>query len=892
MTPEKIENIKWYLLSVEEILSELKTDFISGLSGLEVESRQKKFGKNLFTKKENFGFLRIVLGQFTSPLILILIFAGFLTLVIRHYQDAVVIFLVVFTNAVIGIIQEGRASRSFQKLLNLQKNTAVVIRGGDKKIIDTQNIVPGDLLLLSAGGFIPADARIIEAKDFSTNESVLTGEWAPVLKDANPIINQRRITDQTNMVFMGTYVATGNARAIAVKTGDGTEMGKIAGGLSLNVYKEERPFQKNIKKLANFISLSILVCVTLLFFFGIFIGENITEMFLLAISVSVAAIPSGLPIAITVILAVALEKILKMGGLVKSLVAAETLGNTTIIMTDKTGTLTEGKMKVVNIITMNKGVDFNNRVIESSLMASDVFLENDFNDIDKFKEDKIKGRPVEKAVYLAALGMGMDKDKILRNRPQLDFLFFKSEDRFSASLNKIDGASSRIYILASPELVLEKSNFCFKDGVVLKMTNEMKMKMRIAFEREASLGARCVATGYKNTTVDSFSKISRDNILDDLVFEGILSLHDPLRQGVSQKIKEIEGAGVRVVMVTGDNSLTAGKIAKEAGISGFDNVVEGDDVDRFNEDELEYVVKTNSVFARVLPEQKLKILEAFRRQGEIVAMTGDGVNDSLALRRSDIGLALGDGTDIAKESADVVLLHNSFDVIVYAIEEGRHIFDNIRKTLTYLLSTAFSEIILISGALVMSFFSEGKISPIAILPIQILWANFVEEGLMTFGFAFEPRESDLLKRSPKLKSAKDVLTPDLLKMIYAISAVTGLSLVLLYFYLSFVGEPIEEIRTVMFIAVSLDSILYSFALRTFKKPFWKTNIFFNKHLNTAVVLSTLILVLALFVPFLSKLLSLSKLTNLDMLALAVLGIINLLIIETVKYFIFIRKEQN
>ncbi|MFH1979398.1 MAG: HAD-IC family P-type ATPase [Patescibacteria group bacterium] len=885
----------WHSCSAKDVLKILQTS-PNGLSPKEVSLRREKYGRNIFKKKKQKRFWGLLIQQVKSPLVFILLVAGSITLILGAYADSLVIFIAVSINTAIGIFQEGKASQAFDKLRDSQKKYATVIREGKKLVVPAEDLVPGDILVLSVGDQILADARILDCKGLEVNESVLTGEWIATLKNTRKVKKETAISERSDMVYMNTLITEGWATSIVVSTGFKTEVGKIA-----KMIGEEQPpptsFQKNVKNIAKVLSWIVLGILIFIFGAGIFRGVPVSQMLFTSVAIAVAAIPEGLPVAVSVVLAVGMQRILQRGGLVKKLGATETLGSVDIILTDKTGTLTQAVMRVSDIITLgslsaekksSEKVDFlrkkddRTQVLKMGILCSDGFIENPN---DNLSEWIVRGRPIEQALIIAGMESGLYQHELLKEQERTDFLSFDSGRRFSASLHKRGKDSQRFYISGAPEYVLSLSDRFYKNGKTVKLTKSHEKQLIQVLEKQTSQGARVIAIGYKDTNLKEFVRKDGEGF-EDCVFGGFVIFHDPLRPDVKRSVHKAKLAGVRTVMVTGDHKQTAKKIGEEVNIYDGGKILTGEDLEKMSDKELLLAIQKTSVFARVLPAQKLRIVRAWQKGGNTVAMTGDGINDSPALRRAEVGIALNSGTDVAKESSEIVLLNNSFSVIVSAIEEGRRILLNLRKILIYLLSTGLSEIVLVGTALVAGF-------PLPLLPAQILWTNLIEEGFMNFAFAFEPKEKNLMKLAPRDFSSKKLLTNEGKNLIFLLSFFTSIILLALFFIFHLVLRyPIEHTRTVIFLALSMDSIFFVFSLKNFKKPIWRINIFSNIYLIGAVLMSFVFLVVALFVPFVRNLLSLEKLTNLDILIGVFIGILNLFIIETAKHYLFNKKSRE
>jgi len=876
--------IVWPALPSEEIAVVLETDFKKGLSKDIVLDRRSKYGKNIFKKAEEENLWQKILNQIKNPLSAVLIIAGLITIFLQEYVDTAVIFIAVFINVLIGTLQESRASKAFQKLNASQKHFTYVIRDGKKFYVPIEDLVRGDLVSIEAGDFIPADIRLIETKNFEVNESALTGEWFSVTKESGVIEGDKPLSEQFNMSWMGTLASAGSAMGVVVEIGSRTQIGGIAESLSMT---EERrtPIQRNIRRLAKTLAYVVIFIVVGIFTLGVLRGEGLGEMLLISVAMAVSVIPEGLPAAVTVVLALGMEKILNKGGLVRNLLAAETLGSTTVILTDKTGTLTKGNMKLssfytLSVIEESTNSEFDKKeLIKMAVLSSDAFTEED----EESSEIIVRGRPLEKAIILAGLEAGVSLKDMEESDERLDFLPFDPENRFLVSLNTFAGTKQkRMYLSGSPEKLLENSDFVLMEGKSVKLQKEVRKEFEMVQEKWSKQGMRFLALAYKETNLKTLPK--KDAVTNEeymgLTFAGLLLFEDSIREDVPSAIKKAKEAGARVIMVTGDNKFTAQKIAEDVGITEpKSRILEGKDLESMNDKDLLEVLGQVKVFARILPSQKLRISKVLQKSGEVVAMTGDGINDAPALRGADIGIAVNSGTEVAKESSDIILLNNSFSVIVSAIEEGRRIMSNLRKIVGFLLSTSFGEVFVIAGALSLSL-------PLPILPAQILWINIMGEGFMNFAFAFEPKEKDLMKRNPRELSSKHLLSSEIKKMIFVIGLVTGLLAILVYLLFLRLGLPIEEIRTMVFAVLALDPIFFAFSFKNLRLPIWKIDLFSNKFLILSVLLSFILLFGVLSFEPLRNLLRLVPLSLKEIGFLMGVGIFNLFLIEVSKFFIF------
>jgi len=886
--------VAWHSIEIPQLEIRLSTDFREGITEKRALDLQKRYGFNTLGKVQRLSFVGKTIAQFKNPLIAVLFVALIVTVVLGHTLDSVVIGIALLINVLIGAFQEERSSKAFEKLQASQEKYTSVIREGKRRRIPIEEVVVGDIVILESGSNVPADIRLLEGSEISVNEAPLTGEWVSVVKDPAIITGEKAVAEQSNMLWAGTLIVSGTGRGVVVEVGKNTQIGEIAALLS-EKDTIKTPIQKTIHSLAIFITYIVLGALVVIFLLGMVRGQTFFDILLVAIAVAVSAVPEGLPAAVTVVLAIGMEKILKKRGLVRNILTAETLGSTTTIITDKTGTLTEAKMSLEAMISLDSlnGVcdqedllECNEDVLRMGVLSSDAFIEEGAGEDGDII---VHGRPIEKAIVLAGLARGLSESVLESKYPRIDFLTFSSENRFAISLNK-DTKGNRMYFSGAPEKILELSTRAWHGGKMEDMTPENKARFETAQKEESAKGRRVTAIAFRNTTRDTISR-SKDGGIEEkeshnLVFVGLLVFGDPIRSDVPDAIARAMSAGARVIMATGDNPETARAIAYETGIITSPNakVYRGVELDMMSDADLLHTLQTHKVFARVLPSQKLRLVHVLRNAGEVVAMTGDGINDAPALQNADIGVVVGSGTDVAKEASDLILLDNSFAIIVSAIKEGRRIIDNLKRIIVHMLSTSFGEIFLIAGTLAFAL-------PLPILPTQILWLNLAQGGLLNFAFAFEPSEKGIMKRKPSVHSAKNVISGDLKKFIFSIGTVTGIFTFLLFTVLYAFKVPLEELRTIMFVTLSFDTIFFIFSLKEFENPLWKIRFFSNKFLLLTTLLSTLIVVASIaFVP-LRSLLTLTTLTSLQIALLVGVALFNVLTIEVAKYFIFWRKPK-
>jgi Ca2+-transporting ATPase len=856
--------IFWHNLTIGEVLRILRSDVKFGLTKEEVRIRQRKFGENKLPEEKPLSRFRIFFEQFRSPLIYILVIAGIISLVLKEYTDAIVIFGAVFLNTIVGFVQENKANRTLRTLKKVVRHTAEVLREGNLKIIDSRELVPGDIIILNSGDKVPADGRVVESHDLKINEMALTGEWMVAKKNPKVLEKETPLADRDNMVYMGTIVENGKGKVVIVETGINTEIGKVA--TMIRETREERtPYQKKLARFSKIVGIVIgIIC------FGIFIEGMLTrgefiEMFTTAVAVAVAAIPEGLPVAMTVILALGMERILRKKGLVRKLVATETLGSTSVICTDKTATLTEGKMKVDEII----GDKF--LTISAAFLTSEAFIENPDDPKEKWI---IRGRPTDRALLEAGIAFGINQRRKFEKKKIIE-LPFNPINKFSAVLYEENGEKI-LYVCGAPEKIL----------VFSKLDGKEKENWENKLKKLTQKGLRVVASAYKKIQNPKLEIKNLEEEINNLTFAGFITLKDPIRPEAKEAMKICRQAGMKPIIVTGDHKLTAKAVAQELGFKIEEkNILEGKDLDKLSDQEFKKILPKIQIYARVEPKHKMRIITAWQEKGEVVAMTGDGINDAPALKKADIGVALGSGTEVAKETADLILLNDSFSIITAAIEEGRAILDNIRKVITYLFCSAFTEVFLVGTSIFGGL-------PLPILAVQILWINIIEDGPLSLALSFEPKEKDLMKQKPQSPEIP-LLTKEMKILIFIIGLVNIVLLVGLFLWLmKYSGYDISHIRSLIFSGLAIDSIFYIFACKSLRKNIWQINLFSNKFLIFAWFFSILFLLAGLYLPPLQNLLRTEPLNFFDWQLILGLGFLNLILIEVTKWYFISRHETE
>lgn len=775
-----------------------------GLSEKEVLVLRKKFGENLLPTKGDVSPFLIFFSQFKNPLVYILVFIAFLSSLFGEYTNAFLIMAVIIANVMMGFFQEYSAQRTLSALRKILKPKTIVIRNNMRQEIETKELVPGDLVFLSAGSRVPADGVLLKGVNLLISEAILTGEEEPIKKT---------VEDGKRFLFMGTNVLSGKGIFKVVKTGKETEMGKISQSLG-EIKKEQTPLQIKIEKFTHKLVFIIIGICLVIFVVGVFYGENPLDMLKISIILSVAAIPEGLPIVITVILALGMRRILKRNGLVKKLLSIETLGSTSVICTDKTGTLTEGVMKV-------EKTDFKDK--EKAFFALIV------------NNEQKSGLEVAIWNYLKNEG-SFDPREVFNLTKRTHEDPFDSEKKYAMTVAEIKGKETA-FIIGAPEIIL---SFC---DITEKEKNDILAKI----ENWAGEGLRILGAVFKEEGVlkekTGFSYL------------GLIGIKDPVRPGAKEAISIAINAGINVKIVTGDYRKTAERVASQVGFSlKPENILDGDELDVISEEELKNRIDNILLFARVTPHEKMKIIKVLQEKGEIVAMTGDGINDAPALKKADIGIAVGNASDVAKEASDLILLDSNFNTIVAACEEGRLIFSNIKKVVGYILSNSFAEIVIIFGSVVLGF-------PAPLTVIQILWIHLICDGPPDIMLAFEPKEKTIMEESPKDIKKEGILSGAMIFLIFAISITTGvLALVLFRRFYDTTGD-LALSRTITFATVATVSLVYIFAFKNLKKLIIHTeNFFYNKYLIISVAYGFLLIFAAVYLPQLNILLGTTPLS--------------------------------
>ncbi len=859
MEPNRnIQTDNFWTKTIEETSKNLFTDAQKGLSQNETDRRLQIFGENMIEKTETTPAFFILLNQLKSPLILMLLVACGITLFIGHLRDAIFIFSAIAVNTVLGFYQEYKAGKAISELKTYLKQRARVIRDGKEYEIDATYLVPGDIIRVSQGDRIPADGRLIYINDLQIDEAILTGESLPTSKTVEPTRENSPLGDQTSMIFAGTLTTQGVATAIVCRTGSYTELGKIAELVTAS-QKEETPLQKSVRKFSIKAGIFLGILTMIVFAVGIFLGHSFLEMFLISVAVAVSAVPEGLPIAMTVILATGVQRMAKRKGVVRKLIAAEALGSTTVILTDKTGTLTMAKMELGKILPLgNVGED---NLLEMALINTNVLIENK---ADKPSEWRMTGRTIETSLVRSTALRGIFIDNIKNKTSILNTLPFNATNKFSASLIKQDGQHILIFF-GAPDILLKHS----------KLSETNKKNINETINNLAESGDLVLGIATQKIAPKKDFDFSKDLELKNLSFEGLITLKDPIRPSVKEAIKNVEAAGIRIIVMSGDHKGTAVSIAREAGITVKENgVLDATELRYLSDEDLGKRLSRLSVVSRVSPLDKLKLVKAFQAAGEVVAMTGDGVNDAPSIRQADIGIAMGSGTEVTRDVADLVLLDDNFETIAAAVQEGRQIMSNIRKVLVYLLSNVADGLILIGGSLI-----AGVAMPLNAL--QILWVNFFTDSFPAVAFAFEKDGNDSLILIKKSKS--ELFSPLMKFLIIFVGISTSALLFVLYLLLLKAGHPENIVRTFIFASFSTYTLFLVFPVKNLDKSIFKYSPFSNRFMLLGIGAGMILTILAVYAPFLQTIFETVSLPPVWALGVVGIGVLNILLIEIGKW---------
>lgn len=871
--------LEWHHMSLDEINKGLQTDFENGLTSEKVSAKRQQFGMNKLAGKKKKTMLQRFLEQFKDAMVLILILAAAISFVVAwnghektEFLEPIIILFIVVVNAIMGVVQESKAEKALDALQNMSSPHAKVIRNGKLEVIESAEVVPGDIIVFEAGDYIPADARLIESASLKCEESALTGESVPSEKDARAEIEENApLGDRLNMIFTGCSVSYGRGKAVVTDTGMNTQMGKIAQLLDSSS-DNQTPLQLKLAKLGKYLGILAIGICLVIFVIGWLAGMKSLEIFMIAVSLAVSAIPEGLPAIVTIVLALGVQRMVKKNAIIRRLPAVETLGSASVICSDKTGTLTQNKMTVVNGWTegalqpVDENVSDNIKtLLRLAALASDGSVEI----VDG--REKHVGDPTETSIILAAMKNGMSKEQINAECPRVGEIPFDSDRKLMTTVNMIDGKPVAI-VKGACDVMFSRC-----------VSGDLEQARKVN-EEMATRALRVLAVGYKR--LDSVPEtLTSEEIENGLTFVGLIGMIDPPREEAKEAVATCIMAGIRPIMITGDHIVTASAIAKELGIlREGDLAMTGTELAQMSDEEFAANIRKYSVYARVSPEDKIRIVKAWQSAGEIVSMTGDGVNDAPALKQADIGCAMGiTGTDVAKGAADMTLTDDNFATIVEAVQEGRGIYDNIKKAIQFLLGTNIGEVITVFMA--MLFWQESPL-----LAMHLLWLNLVTDGLPALAMGVEPVESDIMTRKPKPKN--EGLFADGLGVRVVLQGIMFATLTLIGYY---VGKTyfggISAGQTMAFLVLSASQLFHVLNVRT-KKSIFVSPLHKNKYMVGALCISFLLIVLIAFVPPIAQIFKIAILPAKAYLLALGLSVMPVVVIEIEKLIrLLLRKKK-
>ena len=909
------EEQNWFNKTIKEVEEHFKLDENQGLTTEQVEKNRETYGINELETKKKKSLIVKFLEQFKDFMIIILILAAIISGVIGYIQnegitDSIIILIVVIVNAIIGVAQENKAEKSLEALQKLSSHVAKVIRNGNIEVVASRDLVPGDIVVLDTGDYVPADLRIIEAVNLKAQEASLTGESVPVEKITAEIEKEKvGIGDRTNMLFSSSLITYGRGKGIVVETGMNTEVGKIAGMIN-TVEETETPLQQKLNKLGKTLGIAAIVICVVIFVIGMLYGKDPVDMFMTAVSLAVAAIPEGLAAVSTIVLAIGVQRMVKKHAIVKKLPAVETLGSTTVICSDKTGTLTQNKMTVKKVFYNGNLVDLESIDVQNipeelkKLISVSMFC----NDTKVAQDKTLTGDPTETALIDMGFKLDFDPTK-LEQYPRVKELPFDSERKLMTTVHKVMD-SYVVYTKGGIDELLQRCNSYSLNGNIKEDLENYRKEISKQNEQMASEALRVLAMAYKELdhepTDDEMKQIE-----NNLIYVGMVGMIDPPREEVKDAVQKCKTAGIKTVMITGDHKMTAVAIAKALGIlENEDEAITGADLENMSDEDLKANVRKYSVYARVSPEHKVRIVRAWQTNGEIVAMTGDGVNDAPALKTADIGCAMGMvGTDVAKEAADVILTDDNFATIVSSVEEGRRIYDNILKAIQFLISSNIGEILILFVAILITpllsnWFGIDINLIVPLLPMHILWINLVTDSLPALALAVDPAEKDVMNRKP-IKPNQGVFTKGMTwRVIYQGIMIGAIALTAFIIGLATPEESLpvvemtdaegvvttlsaEEVKveigqTMAFTVLALSQLVHVFNIRNNKESIFKTGIFNNSKLILATIVSASLMLVILLIEPLRHLFSIPVLPLMNIIEVVILVFMPIVIVEIFK----------
>ncbi|OYD41019.1 cation-translocating P-type ATPase [Sphingobacterium cellulitidis] len=874
-----------YSISLEEFVNQLDSNLSDGLTNEQVESRLNEYGKNKLQQQSRKSIFRIFIDQLNDALIYVLFAAVGITFFMGEYTDGIIILVVILINAFLGLFQEVRANNAIDALRNLSHPKAIVRRGGKVVEVDSELLVPGDLVLLEAGRYVPADLRLIESANLQIEESALTGESVPAEKSAEANLEDEYIPigDRVNLAFMSTLVTYGRGVGIVFATANQTEVGKIAGLLDSET-AEKTPLEIRLDHLGKTLGkLAIGICIVI-FIISYFQGRDLTEMFLTSVSLAVASIPEGLAAIVAIVLSIGVTKMAKQNAIVKKLPAVETLGSVTIVCSDKTGTLTQNKMTVQEAFTFSDNLisidDEAENTYEENLLAEAMVLASDAT----LEGENQTGDPTEIALLALADQWEMDRGNLQSEQPRVDELAFDSDRKMMSTLHK-NGSEYILYTKGAVDNLIPNCKYIIQNEELFPITEDHKKQITDVVEKMSMKALRTLAVAFKK----SDSKFEKEDFEKDLVFIGLVGMIDPPRKEVKDSIEKAKAAGVTTIMITGDHGNTAFAIAKELGIAeDISQVTTGKEINSISYEDLESHISEYRVFARVSPEHKVNIVKAFKAKGNIVSMTGDGVNDAPSLNVADIGVAMGiTGTDVAKNASDIILADDNFSTIIGAIEQGRNIYNNIKKSVIFLLASNLGEVITMLVAIVAGL-------PVPLLATQLLWINLITDTLPAVALGMDPGDPNVMNEKPR-NVKENFFSNGGGKKIFIAGILIGLltiaAFLIGYFehgynpFMDTIPEDIHEYaRTMAFLTIIACQLFYSLSFRHEYKSIFRVGIFSNRYLVFAIILGFALQLMVLFVPILRESFKLQVIGIYDWVKVIGLGLVPLLVNELIKLF--------
>ena len=865
----------WYKKSKNEILKDLDVDEKNGLSSTEALRRLEKYGKNKLETKKKKTLFKQFLSQLKDVMIYILIIAAIISAFLGEISDALIILLVIIINAVIGVIQESKAEKALDALKELSTPKALVKRDGSLKEILSEDIVPGDIVIIDAGRYIPGDLRLIDTANLKIEESAFTGESVPSEKDASFLPDKEiPIGDQNNMAFMSTLATYGRGVGVVVGTGMNTEIGKIAKMIEQEE-NDETPLQKKLSELGKILGfLAVGICI-LIFIISFFQGRDLLEMFLTSISLAVAAIPEGLPAIVAIVLALGVQRMVKKNAIIRKLPAVETLGSVSIICSDKTGTLTQNKMTVTTVYTNDsyiKESEFNLNDNESKLLVDCMVLCNDAT----YSEKSQTGDPTEIALLESPFKLNILKEKLEKEFKRIDEIPFDSDRKLMTTVNLVDDKKARVFTKGALDSILSICNKISINGKLLDFTKEYKAKVLENSNIMSDKALRVLAFAYKDISKEN---IVLDSLEKDLVFIGMVGMIDPPRLEVKDSIKLCKSAGITPVMITGDHKNTAFAIANELGIAeDISQAITGHEIDKFKEEEFNEKIINYRVFARVSPEHKVKIVKAFKSHGNIVSMTGDGVNDAPSLKAADIGVAMGiTGTDVSKGASDMILTDDNFSTIVSAVEEGRKIYLNIKKSIVFLLSCNLGEILTLFTAILLNWNSPLQ-------PIHILWVNLITDSFPALALGVDKTKEDVMNNPPRNPKESIFIKSDKIQLIINGVLIGGITLFAFKLGERLYADSLIHAQTMAFVVLSVSQLFLSLSLRSNIKSAFSLGIFSNKYLVYSILLGIFLQVIIISISFIANIFKVTPLLLYDWIVVILVSLIPFAINEILKLF--------